>query len=181
MAGLDPAIHAALLRRRVGTRPPKGAEERTGSALGRDRADGDTWMAGSSPAMTVEGGWPPETSAGLIERRAERATRQAILGPEQVERGDDSGDFFIGRAARVDSHDSRLVRRRLLQRVELAAEQGGRHILVMACGDAGRDQRFGAFYVDEASVRPGRTNAIAISALKRRAGQYARLPCGGPA
>ncbi len=53
-------------------------------------------MAGSSPAMTVEGEWPSETPAGLIERRAERATRLAILGPGQVERGDDLGDFLIG-------------------------------------------------------------------------------------
>ena len=62
-------------------------------------------MAGSSPAMTVEGGWPPETSAGLIERRAERATRLAILGPGQIERGYDRGDFRIGGTARVDGHD----------------------------------------------------------------------------
>jgi hypothetical protein len=119
MAGLDPAIHAASLPRRVGTRPPKGPKSAR-SALARNRTDGDTWMAGSSPAMTVEGGWPSEPSAGLIEARSRRATWLALSGRGEVERGDDSGDFFIGRAARVDCHDL-FVRRRLLQRVELAA------------------------------------------------------------
>src|ERR1700722_6474096 len=155
MAGLDTAIHAALLRRRVGTRPPTGAEDRTERALARDRVDGDAWMAGSSPAMTVGGGWPSETSAGLIERRAERATWLPILGPREVKGGDDGGDFLIGRAARLDSHDSWLVWRRLFQRIELAAEQGGWHIFVLATRDSAFDERFRAFQIDEADVRPG--------------------------
>src|ERR1700677_3723871 len=93
----------------------------------------------------------PETSAGLIERRSPRATRLASPGRGEIKRGDDSGGFFIGGAARVDGHDSRLVRRRLLQRVELAAEQGGRHIFVMACSDAGLDQRLRALDINEAN------------------------------
>src|SRR5258708_38505877 len=111
--------------------------------------------------MTMEGRWP-QTSAGLIETRSRRATRLALWRRGEVQRGDDLGDFLFSRAARVDSHDSRLVRRRLFQRVELAAQKGGRHIFVMACGDSGPDQRFGAFDVDEADVRPGRTNSITI-------------------
>jgi hypothetical protein len=72
MAGLDPAIHAALLRKRAETRPPRGPRVAL-SPLGQDRADGDAWMAGSSPAMTVQG-VGPETSSGLIRPQEPHAT-----------------------------------------------------------------------------------------------------------
>ncbi len=106
---------------------------------------------------------------------------QRCLPPARPERGDDLCDFLIGRAARVDRHDSRLVRGRLLQRVELAAQQRGRHVFMVACCDPRRDQRLRAFDVDEGNVRPRRANAIAIGALERGAGQYARLALTGPA
>src|ERR1700722_14845931 len=61
---------------------------------GPGREDGGAWMAGSSPAMTMEGRGP-ETSPGLIEPCSRRATWLALPGSRQVELGDDSGDFFI--------------------------------------------------------------------------------------
>src|ERR1700722_5975212 len=104
MAGLDPAIHAALLRRRVGARPPKGAEDRTERACPRSCG----WRHVDGLVKLDHDGWgwrPSAPAAGVIERRAERATRLAILGPGQIERGYDRGDFRIGGTARVDGHD----------------------------------------------------------------------------
>ena len=78
--GFDPATHAAPLRKRVGTRPPRAPKVAL-SPLAQDRADGDAWMAGSSPAMTVEGRSAPATSTGLIRSREPHAT-----GPTRASR-----------------------------------------------------------------------------------------------
>jgi hypothetical protein len=45
--------------------------------------------------MTIEGDRPSEASAGLIERRADRATQPSPLF-SKPERGDCGGDFLIG-------------------------------------------------------------------------------------
>ena|GEM_PF-4688162 len=69
MAALHPATHAAPLRKRVGTRPPRGPKVAL-SPLPQDRADGDAWMAESSPAMTVEGRSAPDVDRTYTIARA---------------------------------------------------------------------------------------------------------------
>src|SRR5690242_9576168 len=103
----------------------------------------------------------------------------ACLRPRKPEPRDGGGGLVFGRPRRVD-RDGALVRRRLLERLELAPEQRGRHIFVMARGDPALKERLRTPDINKANVRPRRADAVAIGALERRAGHDPGPSIGGP-
>src|SRR5437764_11972695 len=68
-----------------------------------------------------------------------------------------------------------LVRRRRLQRLELAGQQPRWHEVTPAGGEPARDQRFGAVEEDDANVTASMDEDVAIGALERRAGDHGAL------
>ena len=127
------------------------------------------------------GGVPGRVGGTYSAARATRNPARTPASRPRAKRGDDRGDLLVRRAARVDGHDPWLVWIRLFKRVELAAQERGRHILVMARRHSGPDERLRAFEVDEANVRPRGADAVAIGALERRAGHDPGTSLGSPA
>src|SRR5689334_15297024 len=71
----------------------------------------------------------------------------------------------------IDRHRNGIfVGARLLERLELAVQEGGRHEVPVARGDAPRDERFVALQVDEAHIAPLADQHVAVAAPQRRAG-----------
>ena len=80
---------------------------------------------------------PCRPGATFARRRAKLLYRRRRLGDAEL--GDDGIDDVAG--MRRDRDDDRpFVRRRLFQRLELAVEQCRRHEMIVARGDAPRDQ-----------------------------------------
>ena len=127
---------------------------------------------------------PPHRIPGSIGQRLVLGNQRAVdVGDNELDTGhaaiqlqlaDDVVDdgFDCG----IDRHGHRpLVRRRRLQRLELAGQQPRRHEVAAACGEAACNERLGAVEKDDADVVAPMHEDFAVGALKRRAGDHRAL------
>src|SRR6185437_9643973 len=140
----------------------------------------------SPPAIAMPwSAWPTSTARSARRSAQGLHRRDDVLGARSARadqrRSAEQSDDLVGDFLRWRAHvngQGLLVRGRLLEGIDLALQEGGRHEMPMTSGQVFRHNIASAASIDQTHFRPIADDGLAIGALQRGASDDARLLLG---